>query len=106
MTSEPVALDRAVTNDDSERAFAPSRPVKRSFSIAGHRTSISLEAAFWDALRSIATSRECSLASLVAEIDRERGSAGLSGAIRVWILDYYRRDTRAVFDTSEDGIKR
>ncbi len=75
-----------------EVTFAPTRPVKRSFSIAGHRTSISLEAAFWDALRSIAGDQGRSLASLVAEIDRERGDAGLSGAIRVWILNFYRNE--------------
>ncbi|MGI9425837.1 MAG: ribbon-helix-helix domain-containing protein [Hyphomicrobiaceae bacterium] len=70
---------------------APTRPVKRSFSIAGHRTSVSLEQAFWVALQSIARMRNQSVAALVTEIDRERGDAGLSSAIRVWILDRYRQ---------------
>lgn len=75
------------------RAIPPSRPVKRSFTLAGHRTSISLESAFWDALREAAAAEGLSLAALVGRIDAERGSAGLSGAVRVWVLDYYRRAT-------------
>ena len=71
--------------------MAPSRPLKRSFSIAGHRTSISLEQAFWVALKDIARDQNRSLASVVASIDRERGDAGLSSAIRVWVLDHYRK---------------
>ena len=81
-------------SDDSDAPggvpqFAPcdaTRPVKRSFTIAGHRTSISLEAAFWDALRRIATRRGLTVSALVEEIDRMRGEAGLSGTVRVYIL--------------------
>lgn len=67
-----------------------TRPVKRSFSIKGHRTSISLEAAFWDALREAAQAEGTTLAGLVAAIDADRGGAGLSSAVRVWVLEYYR----------------
>lgn len=68
-----------------------SRPVKRSFSIAGHRTSISLEAAFWDAFRELCREDGISMAAMLARIDRERGSAaGLSGTVRVWILQRFR----------------
>ncbi len=67
-----------------------SRPVKRSFSIRGHRTSISLEAAFWEALQEIAKERGKPLAQLVATIDASRGTAGLSGAVRIYILAHYR----------------
>jgi predicted DNA-binding ribbon-helix-helix protein len=63
-----------------------TRPVKRSFSIDGHRTSISLEAAFWSALKSAAAEDGVPLAKLIATIDKERGSAGLSSAVRVWLL--------------------
>jgi predicted DNA-binding ribbon-helix-helix protein len=63
-----------------------TRPVKRSFSIRGHRTSISLEAAFWEALKNAAADERMPLAALVAEIDKSRGGAGLSSAVRVWIL--------------------
>jgi predicted DNA-binding ribbon-helix-helix protein len=66
------------------------RPVKRSFTIAGHRTSISLEAPFWDALRQAAEARRTTVAALVAAIDQERGASGLSSAVRVWVLDYFR----------------
>ena len=59
---------------------------KRSLSVAGHRTSISLEDAFWTGLRDVAAARGLPLAALVAEIDRGRGSANLSSAIRVFVL--------------------
>jgi predicted DNA-binding ribbon-helix-helix protein len=62
------------------------RIVKRSLSIAGHATSISLEAEFWDDLKTVATARDQSVASLVAEIDQHRKSANLSSAIRVFLL--------------------
>ena len=78
-------------SENGERYLIPTRPAKRSFTIAGHRTSISLEAAFWVALRDIAAAEQRSLASIVADIDRHRGSAGLSGAVRVWVLDYFRK---------------
>lgn len=71
-----------------------ARPVKHSFSIGGHRTSISMEEPFWEALRNIAAGENTSLAGLIAAIDKSRGSAGLSSAVRVWLLDYYR--TRAL----------
>ena len=68
-----------------------SRPVKRSFAIKGHRTSISLEAAFWEALKEAAAEDGIALASLVAEIDSTRGTGGLSSAVRIWLLDRYRK---------------
>lgn len=77
----------------AEGVTQASRPVKRSFSIRGHRTSISLEAAFWDALVEIAAERSVPLAQLVGAIDAARGDAGLSGAVRIHILDYFRRRT-------------
>lgn len=67
---------------------AVSREVKRSLSIAGHRTSISLEPEFWDELKAIAKLEGRSVAALVAEIDRDRApdSGGLSSALRVFVL--------------------
>ena len=70
---------------------ASARPVKRSFTIAGHKTSISLEAAFWEALREAASRDRISLAGLVQQIDQTRGRAGLSSAVRVWLLDDARK---------------
>jgi len=67
-----------------------SRPVKRSFTIAGHRTSISLETAFWEALKDAAAKEHIAVAKLIARIDQGRGSGGLSSAVRVWILEHYR----------------
>lgn len=62
---------------------------KRSVMIAGHSTSVSLEAEFWDALRDIAERRGMSLNQLVAEIDGSR-SGNLSSAIRVFVLNAVR----------------
>jgi predicted DNA-binding ribbon-helix-helix protein len=67
-----------------------SSVVKRSVAIAGHKTSVSLEDAFWKALREIAVSRKMTLSELVASIDAEREHANLSSAIRLFVLDFYR----------------
>ncbi|HVV94064.1 MAG TPA: ribbon-helix-helix domain-containing protein [Hyphomicrobiales bacterium] len=64
--------------------------VKRSVDIAGHRTSISLEAEFWAALKDIAAARGLPLRGLVAEIDAGRGERNLSSAIRVFVLGVLR----------------
>lgn len=69
---------------------APGRMHKHSLVIAGHRTSISLELAFWDALRALAAARGLSIAALVAEIDATRGEANLSSALRVHVLQALR----------------
>ena len=58
---------------------------KRSVDIAGHRTSVSIEAPFWDALREIAARRQSSVNDLIAEIDSVR-EGNLSSAIRVFVL--------------------
>lgn len=69
---------------------ASMRPLKRSFRIAGHATSISLEAPFWDLFREAAVARDMPLAQLIAEIDEGRGATNLSSAVRVWLLAYAR----------------
>ncbi len=65
-------------------------PVKRSVTIAGHQTSISLEPLFWEALQAAAAERGLPLNALVARIDAERLEAedppGLAGAIRLWLM--------------------
>ncbi|MFK4873325.1 ribbon-helix-helix domain-containing protein [Novosphingobium sp. ZW T3_23] len=65
-------------------------PVKRSIEIAGHKTSISLEPAFWDLLRRVAAREGIPINALVARIDAERLEAdtppGLASAIRVWLI--------------------
>ena len=66
------------------------KPEKRSFNIAGHRTSISLELPFWDALRELAVRDGISMAQLVGRIDQARGRTNLSSAVRVHILAQFR----------------
>ena len=67
------------------------RPVKRSLTLRGHRTSVSLEDAFWRAFRDIAAARDMPINALAAEIDEGRDiEVGLASAIRVYVLDWYR----------------
>ena len=73
------------------KAVDPSEMRKRSVVIAGHRTSVSLENAFWHALKTIATERGATVNQLVTEIDRHR-TGNLSSAIRLFVLDSYRQD--------------
>lgn len=69
-----------------------ARPVKRSVTLRGHRTSVSLEDAFWKEFRRLAAERGKSVNDLAAEIDAERGLAsGLASAIRVWVLEQVKR---------------
>ena len=63
------------------------KDLKRSLTIAGHRTSLSLEPEFWAALQEAARKRHKPLAALVAEIDKTRGGRNLSSAVRVWLLE-------------------
>src|SRR6202012_3989304 len=85
--------------------------VKRSIVIAGHKTSVSLEDAFWKGLKEIAGERDATLSDLVASIDSDRHQGNLSSAIRLFVLDHYRlqiqgqtRDDRA--ETLEDRDPR
>jgi predicted DNA-binding ribbon-helix-helix protein len=67
------------------------RPEKRSLTLRGHRTSVSLEPAFWAAFREIAAARGLPLNALAAEIDAARGAdTGLATAIRLHVLDHFR----------------
>lgn len=64
--------------------------VKRSIVIAGHKTSVSLEDAFWQGLKEIAAERDMTLSELVGTIDTDRQGGNLSSAIRLFVLDHYR----------------
>ena len=69
------------------------RPVKRSLTLKGHRTSVSLEDEFWRAFREIAKAEGRAINDLAAEIDARRTpGTGLASAIRVFVLRHYRRD--------------
>ena len=67
--------------------------VKRSIVIAGHKTSVSLEDAFWKSLKEIAGDRDITLSDLVASIDTDRHAGNLSSAIRLFVLDHYREQS-------------
>jgi predicted DNA-binding ribbon-helix-helix protein len=67
-----------------------SSVAKRSVTIAGHKTSITLEDAFWSGLKEIANRRDISVSDLLAAIDSEREEGNLSSTIRLFVLDCYR----------------
>ena len=67
-----------------------SAVLKRSVVIGGHKTSVSLEDAFWTSLKTIAGDRDITLSDLVASIDTDRRAGNLSSAIRLFVLDHYR----------------
>ena len=62
------------------------RPVKRSLTLRGHRTSVSLEDAFWREFRAAAEAEGVAVNALAERIDEGRGEVGLASAIRVWVL--------------------
>ena len=64
--------------------------VKRSIVIDGHKTSVSLEDAFWSGLKEIASNQELTLSKLVGAIDTARVNGNLSSALRLFVLDHYR----------------
>jgi predicted DNA-binding ribbon-helix-helix protein len=67
------------------------RPIKRSLTLRGHRTSVSLEEEFWRAFREIAEEKSTPINALAAEIDEARGvESGLASAIRLYVLKHYR----------------
>jgi predicted DNA-binding ribbon-helix-helix protein len=63
---------------------------KRSIVVRGHKTSVSLEDAFWNSLKEIGGERHMTLSDLVAAIDSQRQRSNLSSAIRLFVLDFYR----------------
>jgi predicted DNA-binding ribbon-helix-helix protein len=67
-----------------------SAVVKRSIIINGHKTSVSLEDAFWKSLREIAVARGSTMSNLVASIDSERRHGNLSSALRLFVLGHYQ----------------
>jgi predicted DNA-binding ribbon-helix-helix protein len=83
------------------RPELPSQILKRSVAIDRQKTSLSLEAAFWLALKEIAAHQRVSIPTLVSRIDTERQHANLSSAVRLYVLDHYRRlaEERAAAET-------
>lgn len=80
--------------------------IKRSIVIAGHKTSVSLEDAFWNSLKEIGRSKELTLSELVSDIDTKRVNGNLSSAIRLFVLSHYRGDTAVSSTTRSDALQR
>ena len=76
--------------------------IKRSVVIAGQKTSVSLEDAFWVALKEIAASRQMNLSELVTSIDLERQQGNLSSCLRLFVLDFYVSRLRAHEEPPEE----
>ena len=79
---------------------------KRSLVVDGHKTSVSLEEAFWNRLREIADERDVTLSALVGEIDADRQFANLSSAIRLFVLSTYRQQISELAGTSSVGSRQ
>ena len=82
--------------------------VKRSIVVSGHKTSVSLEDAFWSGIKEIASGRNITLSDLVTTVDSDRQQGNLSSAIRLFVLDFYRNqlaDTKNGRDDAEGHLK-
>lgn len=91
MKQNPLQNDWTPTSEsETKKKMARGALLKRSMRIAGHRTSIALETEFWEALETLAKSRDLSLPKLLAEIDESRAArdpdASLASAVRVYVL--------------------
>ncbi len=78
--------------------------VKRSIVVAGHKTSVSLEEAFWNGMKEISAARNMTLSELVGAIDGNRQQGNLSSAIRLFVLDYFKNNgvkTHAIAASAE-----
>lgn len=95
-----TAMHHAVTAVETAGRVHPaqgrknSSVIKRSVVRNGHKSSISLEDEFWDALREIADHQHIAISALVATIDHGRTTNNLSSAIRVYVLDHFRRSDK------------
>jgi predicted DNA-binding ribbon-helix-helix protein len=67
-----------------------SSAVKRSIVVGGHKTSVSLEEAFWSGMKEISRARSTTLYRLVSEIDANRNQGNLSSAIRQFVLNHFK----------------
>lgn len=77
--------------------------VKRSIVVAGHKTSVSLEEAFWNGMKEISSERDLTLSELVGEIDGHRQQGNLSSAIRLFVLDYFRKRSSTKSSDGKSG---
>jgi len=89
---------RQITSELAEGVMK-SLVVKRSIVVGGHKTSVSLEQAFWNGLKEIASHRKVTLSELVGSIDSGRDQGNLSSAIRLFVLGHYRAMIEATAET-------
>jgi predicted DNA-binding ribbon-helix-helix protein len=71
-----------------------SAKISRSITFGGHKTSLSIENAFWTGLKEIAHLRRVTVSKLVAEIDATRQQSNLSSAIRIFVLEHFKNEAR------------
>ena len=76
--------------------------VKRSIVVGGHKTSVSLEEAFWNGMKEISGQRGMTLSEVVGEIDTNRQQGNLSSAIRLFVLDHFK--SRSAGSTSRHQL--
>ena len=82
---------RATDASDRKRRRHPLSPIiKRSINLAGHDTSVTLEAEFWNALQDIAKSKNVSIPTLIVQIDQDRMGGNLSSSVRLFVLEYFK----------------
>jgi len=104
VATKPIAIWICI---DKEREKLMKSPVvKRSIVIAGHKTSVSLEDAFWQGLKDIASTRDMTLSELVATIDTDRRHGNLSSGIRLFVLDHYRSQSEDAHKESNGHEER
>lgn len=102
METERLAAEHMVPPMEKEFAV-----VKRSVVVDGHKTSVSLEDAFWRSLKDIAARRGMTLSTQIAVIDQHRKTNNLSSAIRLFVLEHFRaRALSAVFIGERQGMPR
>jgi len=90
MQNHTIAIDREGADNHHQRGIKEFAVVKRSVVVGGHKTSVSLEDAFWTGLKDIATRRGLTLSTQIDAIDRNRRTSNLSSAIRLFVLDHFR----------------
>jgi predicted DNA-binding ribbon-helix-helix protein len=78
--------------------------VKRSIVIDGHKTSVSLEDAFWTTLKDIAHAESVAVSKIVAEVDKKRKTGNLSSAIRLFVLDRTRTEGLPITQATQPGF--
>ncbi|MES2168312.1 MAG: ribbon-helix-helix domain-containing protein [Pseudomonadota bacterium] len=98
MQDDSMMRDIDTAEGSRPRGVKEFAVVKRSVVVGGHKTSVSLEDAFWTSLKDIATRRGLPLSTQIDAIDRTRKTSNLSSAIRLFVLDHFRaRAVTSVF---------